>query len=552
MENNIVYYLLKEFYNEEYVNTIAMVTTSFFINLFQSNGISYITANIIEFTYKKDLSSVKNFFFLFIVLSCIYLILYSFYRYFQNKLLIKLRQWVKSKLLSMILLTNNEELKFINFSKLANPIQRISTISFLFFTDFINFLLPNLIFLFVIIVYFLYKNIFFGLLMIFGNILMFIYVLLNYKNMFSYISAYENNMVDSESMLVEILSNLEKIVSRGESKTEILDYDSKINETIRASYSFYENVNYHNIAMSIILYVVIFIAIAYLIYLVFHKDLDVTTFITFFSLLLIYRDKMISTILQVPDSVEFIGRVEVILHLFEDLVNDYNNRSENKYKSIDIPFTNIRFDNVSFQYASTGQQIYDNFSFEINVENKIIGITGSSGKGKSTFAKLLVRLYQPDKGDIYINNVNIKDIDPDYLRKNIVYINQNTRLFDRKLIENIYYACSDPEKCKDNFKNIMEYKKIRELYKNIDIENKEAGAGGEGLSGGQRQVANIISGLISPSKILILDEPTNALDGELKKEILNIIRDLKNTKTAIFIITHDKDCYSLFDDTMRL
>jgi ABC-type multidrug transport system ATPase subunit len=98
----------------------------------------------------------------------------------------------------------------------------------------------------------------------------------------------------------------------------------------------------------------------------------------------------------------------------------------------------------------------------------------------------------------------------------------------------------------------MEYPKIRELYKNINLEKKNAGAGGESLSGGQRQVINIISGLISPSKILILDEPTNALDSELKKEILEVIREFKKEKTAVFIITHDKECYPLFDDVLQL
>jgi putative ABC transport system ATP-binding protein len=98
----------------------------------------------------------------------------------------------------------------------------------------------------------------------------------------------------------------------------------------------------------------------------------------------------------------------------------------------------------------------------------------------------------------------------------------------------------------------MKYPKIQGLYKNVDIYNSYAGSLGENLSGGQRQVVNIISGLINPSKILILDEPTNALDHELKRELLMLIGDFKQYKKSIIIITHDRDVYALFDETLKL
>jgi ABC-type bacteriocin/lantibiotic exporter with double-glycine peptidase domain len=161
-------------------------------------------------------------------------------------------------------------------------------------------------------------------------------------------------------------------------------------------------------------------------------------------------------------------------------------------------------------------------------------------------------MYRPNEGDIYIDDVNIKDIDPNYIRKNITYINQNSKLFDKKLVENIMYACSETEKCTSNLQEIMKYPKIKELYKNIDIYNKESGTGGEKLSGGQRQVTNIISGLINPSKILILDEPTNALDPELKKEIISLIKHYKQFKNCVIIITHDSDVHPLFSETLKI
>jgi len=90
------------------------------------------------------------------------------------------------------------------------------------------------------------------------------------------------------------------------------------------------------------------------------------------------------------------------------------------------------------------------------------------------------------------------------------------------------------------------------LFKNIDIENKKSGNLGENLSGGQRQAVNIIGGLINPSKILILDEPTNALDYDLKREIMRLIQDYSKSKNAILIISHDKDIIPICSSTIKI
>ena len=193
-----------------------------------------------------------------------------------------------------------------------------------------------------------------------------------------------------------------------------------------------------------------------------------------------------------------------------------------------------------------------NFNLDLDVNNKIVGLTGLSGKGKSTFVKLILRLHDRTSGNIYIDDTEITEIDPNYLRNNITYVNQNSKLFDKKVIENIMYGCSNLETCDSHLKEILKYSKIQELFKNINIHETGAGSLGENLSGGQRQIVNIISGLINPSKILILDEPTNALDPELKQQLLLILSRFKKYKKSILIITHDKDVHSLFDETVKL
>ena len=83
--------------------------------------------------------------------------------------------------------------------------------------------------------------------------------------------------------------------------------------------------------------------------------------------------------------------------------------------------------------------------------------------------------------------MNLKDLDPLYIRKNVTYVNQTSKLFDKKVIDNMMYGCSDKDKCEAMLKKVMQYPTISKLYKNMDIYTKESGLLGENLSGGQRQ-----------------------------------------------------------------
>ena len=208
---------------------------------------------------------------------------------------------------------------------------------------------------------------------------------------------------------------------------------------------------------------------------------------------------------------------------------------------------------MGFKYNDTqAKPVFDNLNVDLNTDHKVIGITGLSGKGKSSFVKLILRLYEPTTGNIYIDGTDISTVDPNYIRSNITYVNQNSKLFDKKVIDNIIYGCNDLAVCDKHLEEILKYKKIQELYKNVDIRNMNAGSLGENLSGGQKQVINIISGLINPSKILILDEPTNALDTDLKSEVIALINYYRKHKNCIIIITHDRDVYSIFDETVKI
>jgi ABC-type bacteriocin/lantibiotic exporter with double-glycine peptidase domain len=450
----------------------------------------------------------------------------------------------------LVLINNNEEFNGdINFVNLITPITRIASISFMVINDLITYVLPILLFLTVIICYFFYNDPLIGCLFLVGNGLIFFYLSMVWNEIMKKNEDYEKSAADNENYILEVLNNMDKIVYRGQTEEEIKNLNNLSDNTIKNAYSFYSMTNNNTMFMNLIVYFIIFTFLYYNIHKVLNKKLSVVVFITYFTIILLYREKMASIIQQIQDFGEFFGRINGVISSFDDIKHSI----DTNYGNHNVEFNTIVFENVTFKYPKGKQNIFTNLNLTIHLNDKIIGVTGSSGRGKSTFMKLVLRMYNKYTGNIYIDGVNVKDLDPDYIRQNITYVNQNSKLFDKIVFENMMYGCNHDETCKKNLEYILNnYKKINELFQNIDIYNKKAGSLGENLSGGQRQVVNIIGGLINPSKILLLDEPTNALDKDLKTDILELIADFKQHKKCIMIITHDKDVHGLFDQHIQM
>jgi ABC-type bacteriocin/lantibiotic exporter with double-glycine peptidase domain len=549
---NIIIYLIEKFFYEEIYKSTFVLAISLLTNLFQINGISFITATIIKSIENKNYKLSFTYFAYFIGMSFLFIFLFTINKYVQNHLLTKMTQWIKHEVLRIILLTNDENFSDTNFIEFITPITRISVSCYVIFSSILLTVIPSVAFLTMIGLYFLYKDIKLGMFFLIANIFVVYYLYYYWAKMLSYKNIHETQINENEKYIINLLNNIDKVIYRGESHNEIDIFNEKTNEGIKKAMTFNTYTQYHILIATIMVLFIIFICIATMIYLSINKLLDSTTFIGFFTILLLYRDKMNDNIQEVPHFLEFTGRLTYILEEFKNMLGNNQVTDVKLYKNISIPFNKIRFENVSYTYTKTDKKIFENTNITLNTKDKIIGITGLSGNGKSTLAKMIIKMYKPTSGKVFIDDIDVAEIDPLYIRKNITYVNQNSKLFDKVIIDNMMYGCNDKEQCKTHFTEIMKYPKITQLYRNIDIYNKKTGSLGEKISGGQRQVVNIISGLINPTKILILDEPTNALDPELKKELLQIIKEFKKYKQAIIIITHDKEVYPLFDETIHM
>ncbi|MFW5782338.1 MAG: ABC transporter ATP-binding protein [Candidatus Muiribacteriaceae bacterium] len=234
----------------------------------------------------------------------------------------------------------------------------------------------------------------------------------------------------------------------------------------------------------------------------------------------------INTIFQ-----QSIAAAERIFSLMEEATEQ---EESGKYVSVNKVKGDVDFRNISFSYDGN-IDVIRNFSLEVK-KGEIIAFVGPSGAGKSTVVSLIPRFYTPHTGDIFVDGINIKNIDLRKLRENIAIVPQDTILFTGTIAENISYG--NPEA---SMEEIVEAAKMANAHRFITDFDKsydtEVGERGTLLSGGQRQRIAIARALLRDASILILDEATSALDSEsesLVQEALDVL--MKNRTT--FVIAH--------------
>jgi ABC-type bacteriocin/lantibiotic exporter with double-glycine peptidase domain len=546
----IITYLLNNFYNEEKKYILIVIFLALLINIFQINILSYLTAKIINGVRDNDKNNIFKYYYLFLIVLVIYIIIFYFYKNIQYKVITKLRPWIKHNLLSILIKINHYNYQDINFNQFNSPLNRISSVVFLVFNNIVTYLLPNITLLLIVFCYFCYINYSFGILFLFFNLLIILIIYFMIPEIMKNNLIFEEDSNNNERETSEVLNNMDKIIYRAQSDNIIEELDNSNNKIKYSSYNFYNSSNNCTTVINIVLFFIIMILLFYLIKLYLSKKINITVFITFITILLIYRDRISNIIQQLPDYIEFIGRCNSVLGNFANYKDEYLKTKDKKYNKYNINFDTIKIRNLSFKY-NFNKIVFDKFNLDLKLNNNIILIKGESGKGKSTLAKILVKMYNNYQGDIFIDDMNINYIDHNYIRENITYINQNSKLFDKNIIDNLYFGCKNLKECKKYYNEIILFDKINSLLQKINFTNS-IGQSGDKLSGGQKQIINIINGLILPSNILIIDEPTNALDIDLKMELIKMIKYFKKYKKCIIIISHDKDIYNICDDIISI
>lgn len=192
----------------------------------------------------------------------------------------------------------------------------------------------------------------------------------------------------------------------------------------------------------------------------------------------------------------------------------------------------IRFKNVNFSYTKEKQVLYD-FNLEVKAGQKV-ALVGSTGSGKTTVVNLLMRFYDVDSGEILIDDVNIKDIDCDSLRRNTAIVLQDTVLFADSIENNLKYSNSSATDEQMYMAARMSNcdSMIRKMPQGYDTQLMSEG---ENISQGQRQLLSIARAFLAQPKILILDEATSSVDTRTEKHIQDAMVKLMKDRTSLII-----------------
>ncbi len=248
-----------------------------------------------------------------------------------------------------------------------------------------------------------------------------------------------------------------------------------------------------------------------------------------------------SYVWRIDDVVESISdfginynKVRVSLKRIDDVLSNRVYEDE-KFGNVDIenPKGIIKFENVSFKYREDEEYTLKNFNLKVE-PNKKVAIVGRSGNGKSTIFNLLLRYFDSNEGNIYLDDCNIKDLTEKSLRNNISIIRQTPFLFNLTIMDNFRIVKKDVTL--EEVRNVCKRAYIDDYIMSLPKQYETLiGEGGVNLSGGQKQRIAIARTLLINTKVILFDEATSALDNESQDYIKKTIDDLVKDHTIIIV-----------------
>ncbi len=204
----------------------------------------------------------------------------------------------------------------------------------------------------------------------------------------------------------------------------------------------------------------------------------------------------------------------------------------------------IEFKNVSFKFEGSKQPTINNVSFKIPAGQKV-ALVGKMGSGKSTMSKLVAGIIEPTAGAILIDGIDVRQIDPADVRKNIGVMLQDSWLFSGTIRENIQMGFNEYDD--DHVLEICKVAGVDDFVgshpKGYDLEIRERGIG---LSGGQKQTINLARSLLHKPEILLLDEPTSSMDQGTEQKVIGALDEFCKDKTML-IVTHRNPILAMVD-----
>ena len=405
-----------------------------------------------------------------------------------------------------------------------------------------------------ILVYITYTNLEIGLIiiLIFGLFcVLYYYILMKIKNK-------ANHREKEEKILMthvdDVLSNSLSILSckKVKEEKEYIENKHSIYDKVQEQQLWYSSKGVYLFSFIVTIILIVFVFTIFK----FYKSKKITSEVTIKMVIIIlfFTRYLKTSINRTIQTMTFYGKLEQNEKSIETIMNDIIEDGIKK----GIPITgNIEFKNVSFEYSKKDEntikieessnnkekiKALHDVSFKIKPLDRV-AIIGTNGSGKSTIIKLIMGYYNVSSGQVLHDGVNVLDINREYLRTKIAIINQKVVLFNRSIIDNICYGNNIP---KEKVMHIIKKLQVMSVFKNQPqgLETL-AGLHGSTLSGGQKQIIYLLRCYLSNKSIIIMDEPTAAVDSINKKYIMRMIDEMAK-KSTLIVVTHDNEYAASF------
>ena len=252
----------------------------------------------------------------------------------------------------------------------------------------------------------------------------------------------------------------------------------------------------------------------------------------------ILSGRALAPLAQVAGLATRFQQAKLALRGVNDIVSRPIERSpERKYITLDNVQGNIAFENVTFKYKNESNNAVDELRINIRPGEKV-GILGRIGSGKSTMLKLASGLYDTEKGNVTLDGVDMRQLDPNFLRNQVLLFSQSPRLFLGTLRENMDLARTDSYSTDQDLLTALKRFGLDQIIRNhprgLDM---PLGEDGLGLSGGQKQIIALARMTLRDPKVVLLDEPTTSLDQGTERMALNAIAHWGRNRTML-LVTH--------------
>lgn len=528
--------IFRSFYQEHRSIVIPHISLTLILFPLEILVLSYLSGVI--FKKIKD-KKYKAFFSLFVVFFLVFLVIQFLHfaeEYFNSLVIPRLDTFVRVKILDHVI-QENRELEPFQLGELMHRVAKAPGHVYKHYYNIVHYIVPFVVCGVFFVVYLCWIEWRLGL--VFAVIFFAFYIVFYY--VYRSMSASSQTRFDQEH---DLMDHYEDIFSNWESIRQSNTQKDEVQYTKDVSKEYEENqkrdinrVNRCKVIFIITLNMFFFIILLCGIFIARRSEFPYWKLIILITAVMLMSRTMTSLLSKSIDSIfhhSSITHFESFLQQTTKstpLVSETHDETPQSF--------NVSFDHVTFQYPSSSDILLEDITLSIPFRQSTL-IMGHIGSGKSTILKLLMGAFTPTSGTIRLGDTPVENISSETRMKLIGYMNQHVYLFNRTLLENIFYGVTIPSNYTELLQNLHVPERI------LTRLHTRVGRQGRQLSGGERQIILMLRMYFKPCRIALFDEPTANLDQNATRSVMAVLQQIMTKKTVI-CITHDSTLRHYFE-----